>query len=148
MLGVNNCMLEVFAKSGFRVKRSTDAGVVHLSFPTGETEASRQASELRNWTAAGESIRKLLHPRSVAVIGASRTRGKLGGALLANLQRAGFNGPVYPINPAASEVMGLRCYPSGKQSARRWTSRSSRCPQSWSTARSKTALAQTCMAWW
>ena len=112
VLGDNNRMLEVFAKSGFRVKRSTDAGVVHLSFPTGETEASRQASELRNWIAAGESIRKLLHPRSVAVIGASRTRGKLGGALLANLQRAGFNGPVYPINPAASEVMGLRCYPS------------------------------------
>ena len=105
-------MLEVFAKSGFRVKRSTDAGVVHLSFPTGETEASRQASDLRNWTAAGESIRKLLHPRSVAVIGASRSHEKLGGMLVANLQRAGFNGPVYPVNPAAAEVMGLRCYPS------------------------------------
>jgi len=112
VLGDNNRMLEVFAKSGFRVKRSTDAGVVHLSFPTGETEASRQASELRNWTAAGESIRKLLHPHSVAVIGASRSRGKIGGALVANLQRAGFNGPVYPVNPAANEVMGLRCYPS------------------------------------
>jgi acetyl coenzyme A synthetase (ADP forming)-like protein len=112
VLGDNNRMLEVFAKSGFRVKRSTDAGVVHLSFPTGETEASRQASELRNWTASGESIRKLLHPRSVAVIGASRSRAKIGGILLANLQRARFNGPVYPVNPAADEVMGLRCYPS------------------------------------
>ncbi|HVA39639.1 MAG TPA: GNAT family N-acetyltransferase [Candidatus Binataceae bacterium] len=112
VLGDNNRMLEVFAKSGFRVKRSTDAGVVHLSFPTGETEASRQASDQRNWAAAGESIRKLLHPRSVAVIGASRSRGKLGGTLVANLQRAGFNGPVYPVNPVASEVMGLRCYPS------------------------------------
>jgi acetate---CoA ligase (ADP-forming) len=112
VLGDNNRMLEVFAKSGFRVKRSTDAGVVHLSFPTGETEASRQASDLRNWTAAGESIRKLLHPRSVAVIGASRSHEKLGGMLVANLQRAGFNGPVYPVNPAAAEVMGLRCYPS------------------------------------
>jgi acetate---CoA ligase (ADP-forming) len=112
VLGDNNRMLEVFAKSGFRVKRSTDAGVVHLSFPTGETEASRQASDLRNWTAAGESIRKLLRPRSVAVIGASRSHEKLGGMLVANLQRAGFNGPVYPVNPAAAEVMGLRCYPS------------------------------------
>ena len=112
VLGDNNRMLEVFAKSGLRVKRSTDAGVVHLSFPTGETEASRQASELRNWTAAGESIRKLLHPRSVAVIGASRSRDKIGGMLVANLQRAGFKGPIYPVNPAASEVMGLRCHPS------------------------------------
>ena len=65
VLGDNNRMLEVFGKSGYRVKRSTDAGVVHLSFPTGETEASRQASEQRNWAAASESIRKLLHPRSV-----------------------------------------------------------------------------------
>ncbi|MGH7914187.1 MAG: GNAT family N-acetyltransferase, partial [Candidatus Binataceae bacterium] len=112
VLGDNNRMLEVFAKSGFRVKRSIDAGVVHLSFPTGETEASRQASDLRNWSAAGESIRKLLHPRSVAVIGASRSREKIGGMLVANLQRAGFNGPVYPVNPAVGEVMGLRCYPS------------------------------------
>jgi acetate---CoA ligase (ADP-forming) len=112
VLGDNNRMLEVFAKSGFRVNRSTDAGVVHLSFPTGETEASRQASDLRNWKAAGESIRKLLYPRSVAVIGASRSREKLGGTLVANLLRAGFNGPVYPVNPAAAEVMGLRCYPS------------------------------------
>jgi acetate---CoA ligase (ADP-forming) len=112
VLGDNNRMLEVFAKSGFRVKRSTDAGVVHLSFPTGETEASRQASDLRNWKAAGESIRKLLHPRSVAVIGASRSREKLGGTLVANLRRSGFNGSVYPVNPAAGEVMGLRCYPS------------------------------------
>ncbi|HZZ08821.1 MAG TPA: GNAT family N-acetyltransferase [Candidatus Binataceae bacterium] len=112
VLGDNNRMLEVFAKSGFRVKRSTEAGVVHLSFPTVETEASRQASELRNWAAAGESIRKLLHPRSVAVVGASRSREKLGGSLIANLLRAGFNGPVYPVNPAASELMGLRCYPS------------------------------------
>jgi acetate---CoA ligase (ADP-forming) len=112
VLGDNNRMLEVFGKSGYRVKRSTDAGVVHLSFPTGETEASRQASEQRNWAAASESIRKLLHPRSVAVIGASRSRAKIGGALLANLKRAGFNGPVYPVNPAADEVMGLRCYPS------------------------------------
>jgi acetate---CoA ligase (ADP-forming) len=112
VLGDNNRMLEVFAKSGLRVKRSTDAGVVHLSFPTGETEASRQASDLRNWKAAGESIRKLLHPRSVAVIGASRSREKVGGTLVANLLRAGFNGPVYPVNPAAVEVMGLRCYPS------------------------------------
>jgi acetyl coenzyme A synthetase (ADP forming)-like protein len=112
VLGDNNRMLEVFAKSGFRVKRSADAGVVHLSFPTGETEASRQASEQRNWTAAAESIRKLLHPRSVAVIGASRSRDKIGGMLVANLQRAGFNGPIYPVNPAAGEVMGLRSYPS------------------------------------
>lgn len=112
VLGDNNRMLEVFAKSGFRVKRSAEAGVVHVTFPTGETEASRHAAESREWHAASESIRKLLHPRSVAVIGASRSHQKLGGALIANLLRSGFNGPIYPINPGAGEVMGLRCYPN------------------------------------
>jgi len=46
------------------------------------------------------------------VIGASRSREKLGGKLVANLRRARFNGPIYPVNPATVEVMGLRCYPS------------------------------------
>lgn len=112
VLGDNNRMLEVFGKSGFRVKRSTEGGSVHLSFPTGETEESRQASEMREWHAAAESIRKLLHPRSVAVVGASRSSGKIGGALIANLQRSKFTGAIYPVNPTANEVMGLRCYPS------------------------------------
>jgi acetate---CoA ligase (ADP-forming) len=112
VLGDNNRMLEVFAKSGFRVKRSTEAGIVHLSFPTGETEESRQASDIRNWRASGESIRKLLNPRSVAVIGASRSPDKVGGALLAHLRRDNFSGPIYPVNPSAAEVMGLRSYPS------------------------------------
>ncbi len=112
VLGDNNRMLEVFAKSGFRVKRSTDAGIVHLSFPTGETETSREASEMRNWIASAESIRKLLNPRAVAVIGASRSPHKIGGALVANLKRADLNGPIYPVNPAAEQVMGLRCYAS------------------------------------
>ena len=111
VLGDNNRMLEVFAKSGFRAKRSIEGGVVHLSFPTGETEQSRQASEEREWRAAGESVRKLLHPRSVAIVGASRSSEKIGGAILHNLSRARFNGPIYPVNPAAAEVMGLRCYP-------------------------------------
>lgn len=111
VLGDNNRMLEVFGKSGFRVKRSNEGGTVHLSFPTGETEESRQASETREWHAAAESIRKLLHPRSVAVIGASRSPRKIGGALVANLQRSKFTGPIYPVNATAKEAMGLRCYP-------------------------------------
>jgi acetate---CoA ligase (ADP-forming) len=112
VLGDNNRMLEVFAKSGFRTKRSIEGGVVHLSFPTGETEQSRHASEERQWLAASESVRKLLHPRSVAVIGASRSPEKIGGAIVHNLRRGNFNGPIYPVNPGTGEVMGLRCYPS------------------------------------
>jgi len=111
VLGENNRMLQVFATSGFVVTSSTEAGVVHLSFPTEETERAREAAHTRERIAAAESVRALLHPRSVAVVGASRRAGTIGAALVANLKGAGFAGPIYPINPSAGEIQGLRAYP-------------------------------------
>ncbi len=51
-------------------------------------------------------------PASIAVIGASRDPGKLGYAVLANLKEGGFAGPLYPVNPQADEILGLRAYPT------------------------------------
>lgn len=51
-------------------------------------------------------------PRGVAVIGASRDPSKLGYAVLNNVARHGYTGPVYPVNPKADEILGLKCYPS------------------------------------
>ncbi|MBI5956466.1 MAG: CoA-binding protein, partial [Chloroflexi bacterium] len=51
-------------------------------------------------------------PRSVAVIGAAREPGKLGYGVLSNIQQYGYRGSIYPINPKAQEILGLRCYPS------------------------------------
>ncbi|MGC9307889.1 MAG: acetate--CoA ligase family protein [Thermoplasmatota archaeon] len=55
-------------------------------------------------------LKKLLQPDSVAVVGASRTPGKVGNIILENLAK--FKGDVYPINPATDEIMGLPCYGS------------------------------------
>jgi len=112
VLGENNQMLEVFAKSGFKVKRSLESGVFHVTFPTEETERSRTASQLRERNATAQSVRSFLSPRSVAVVGASRHPGTIGAALVANLKRDGFTGPIYPVNPSAQEIDGLRAYPS------------------------------------
>ncbi len=54
----------------------------------------------------------LFNPESIAIIGASRTEGKLGYAILANTIESGFAGPIYPINPSAGEILGRRAYPS------------------------------------
>lgn len=54
----------------------------------------------------------LFAPRAIAVVGASRDEGKVGHAVLANLQNGGFAGPVYPVNPHATEILGMRAYPS------------------------------------
>ncbi len=52
------------------------------------------------------------NPQAVAIVGASRTPGKLGYAVLHNVVRYGYQGSIYPINPSADEILGLRCYPS------------------------------------
>jgi len=108
VLGDNNRMLEVFAKSGFRVKRASAAGVIHLAFPTAETEEFVAASDAREREAAARSVAWILRPKSVAIIGASRDRTKIGGAILANLRDGGFTGALYPVNHAAVEVQGIR----------------------------------------
>ena len=54
----------------------------------------------------------LFRPRSVAIIGASRTPGKVGHILTKNIIESGFQGDVYPINPNADEILGKNCYPS------------------------------------
>lgn len=53
----------------------------------------------------------LFSPKSIAVIGASRTEGKLGYAVLSNIIESGFKGEIYPVNPKADEILGLQCYP-------------------------------------
>lgn len=58
------------------------------------------------------SIKQLMEPGSIAVIGASRNPSKLGAIILRNLVNLGFNGRIYPVNPNASEIMGLKAYPS------------------------------------
>jgi acetyltransferase len=59
-----------------------------------------------------ENLWAILRPRSVAVIGASRDPSKIGSRILRNILSSGFRGAVYPVNPNASEVLGLRCYAS------------------------------------
>ena len=61
---------------------------------------------------AKEALDKILMPGSVAVIGASTDPFKWGNMLLAAIQKGGFEGEIYPINPRAEEILGLKCYPS------------------------------------
>ena len=56
------------------------------------------------------SLTPIFKPKSVAVIGASTAPGKLGHDILANLKNGGFPGPLYPINPKADEILGLKVY--------------------------------------
>jgi acetate---CoA ligase (ADP-forming) len=59
-------------------------------------------------------LKALLEPDSIAVIGASRSPGKVGNRVLTNLVNSGFAGTIVPVNPSADAVLGRRCYPSLK----------------------------------
>jgi acetyltransferase len=54
----------------------------------------------------------IFKPRSVAVIGASSREGSVGRALFANILFNGYTGIVYPVNPKAKSVLGVKAYPS------------------------------------
>jgi acetyltransferase len=56
-------------------------------------------------------LSSLFYPRSIAVIGASRQPGSVGNSLLANLLMNRYQGVIYPVNPMARSVLGIKCYP-------------------------------------
>jgi acyl-CoA synthetase (NDP forming) len=58
------------------------------------------------------SLRHVLAPASVAVIGASRRPGSIGRAILQNIVTGGFSGPLYAVNPAGTQLDGVPCVPS------------------------------------
>lgn len=108
----NRKMIGVFTAAGFQATTRFADGVVEVRLglvPTPEAEA---AIEDRARRAASEAVRRLLSPRSVAVIGASRRPGSIGHELLRNLQRSGFEGPIWPVNPHADHVGSVRAVES------------------------------------
>ncbi|MBI4260322.1 MAG: GNAT family N-acetyltransferase, partial [Actinobacteria bacterium] len=112
VLPENHRMVEVFRESGFQVQMRSEPGTIFVEFPTSLTEGTLDRFEQRERVAAVAATRSLLAPRSVAVIGASRTRGTIGGEVFHNLLEQGYNGPVYPVNPKAEVVQSVAAYPS------------------------------------
>ncbi len=112
VLGENQSMLRVFIDAGYEVTREFSSGVVDLGFDIRPTASSLAVITSREHRAESRSIARLLSPRAVAVIGASNETHKLGHAVLMNLLRGGFTGPVFPVNPETHSVQGVRAYRS------------------------------------
>jgi acyl-CoA synthetase (NDP forming)/GNAT superfamily N-acetyltransferase len=117
-LSENSPMLRVFADAGLPVQRSLVDDVYAFTFPLPVDEADAALGTYRDTVAVRErsadvaSMRPMLAPASVAVIGASRRPGSVGRVILQNIISGGFPGPVYPVNPLAAELDGVPCIPS------------------------------------
>ena len=62
--------------------------------------------DFRDHTAVGPSLRPVLEPDSVAVVGASAREGSIGGAVFRNIVEAGYTGSVFPVNRSGEPVAG------------------------------------------
>lgn len=59
-----------------------------------------------------KEFESIFHPRSIAIAGVSKDKGKVGTMMLHNFLAAGFKGSIYPVNPAGGSIQGLRIYPN------------------------------------
>ncbi len=112
LLSSNYAMLKVFRESGFHIAVSVEAGQLRVTFPTSFTNDAIDKFEHRESIASINALKLFFNPRGVAVVGASRERGTIGGEVFHKLLSYGFQGPVYPVNPAAEVVQCVTAYAS------------------------------------
>lgn len=112
VLPYNRKMIEVFVDSGFGVRQRPEDGVVGFEISLAATPQSAERAAERARHAATASMQAFFEPRSVAVVGADRERGRIGSEILHNLCSSGFRGAIFPVNPHADTIQTLRCFPS------------------------------------
>ncbi|WP_030167951.1 MULTISPECIES: GNAT family N-acetyltransferase [Actinomycetes] len=111
VLDENLPMLRTFQSSGYRVEFGEVGDVRHVELAVDPRRQVLARSDRRERVAIQSSLHPLFAPRSVAVVGASRNEHTVGNAILRNLLNS-FRGPLYAVNPHASEIDGVRAVAS------------------------------------
>jgi acetate---CoA ligase (ADP-forming) len=112
VLQENTRMLRVFEESGFNMVRRYQEGVYEIDFDLEHQEEFSKRQAIREHIARSTGMRRIMYPRTVAVIGASRDSESVGGKVFRNLLYNNFGGTLFPVNPRASSINGVLCYPS------------------------------------
>ncbi len=108
----NLAMREVFRESGFTSHEAYEGDDMEVELSLIPTEKTVTCAEVRERLATTASLQPFFHPRSVAVIGASRDPLSIGYRLLDALRINRFQGVIYPVNPHALEIAGVPVHPS------------------------------------
>ena len=106
----NATMLGVFRDAGFAVTRAGEGGELEIRFAIAPTDTYREHVAERDHVAVRASLEPFFQPRSVAVVGASKRRGSIGGELFRNILTGDFAGSVYPVNRKGDSVAGVHGY--------------------------------------
>ena len=110
VLQENDTMLRVFRNAGFAVTRAGEGGELEIRLAIAPTDAYQEHVAERDHVAVRASLEPFFHPRSVAVVGASKRRGSIGGELFRNVLTGDFAGSVYPVNRKGDAVAGVHGY--------------------------------------
>jgi acetate---CoA ligase (ADP-forming) len=108
VMDTNQAMLAVFSRAGFGVRSRLDFDELLVSLDIQPTEAVREKTDERDHLGVVASLRPILAPASVAVVGASNEPGSRGGDLFANLIAGGFLGTAIPVNRSGGVVRSVR----------------------------------------
>ncbi|MFF0204288.1 GNAT family N-acetyltransferase [Streptomyces sp. NPDC005017] len=111
-LSENYEVLRLFVDLGLRVSRRFDGPEVRCTVGLDADDAYLSAVEARGSRADVASLRPLLRPEVVAVVGAGRRPGSVGRAVLHHLRTGGFTRRLFAVNPAADAILGVPCHPS------------------------------------
>lgn len=110
VLPENRAMLSVFTEAGFDVRRQFDDGVILVDFAIAPTARTAEVRAERERRAEARTAERLLNPRTIMVVGASRDRTHMGAQLIRGILASGFEGSIFPVNPEAYEISGLKAY--------------------------------------
>jgi acetyl coenzyme A synthetase (ADP forming)-like protein len=112
VLQENEPMMYVFQNYGFHMKRETKNNVYLITFPLTKTPEVIKKKEERARSATLNSLRSIMKPDSVAVIGASNRPGSLGQLVFQSVLQSGFTGTAYPVTASSNSVMSVKAYKS------------------------------------
>ncbi|MFC4466920.1 GNAT family N-acetyltransferase [Streptomyces xiangluensis] len=111
-LSENNEVLRLFADLGLRTARRFEGPEVRCTIELDQSDTYLTAVEERGRAADVVSLKPLLRPEVVAVVGAGRKPGSVGRAVLHQLHAGGYTGRLFAVNPAAHSILGVPCHPS------------------------------------
>jgi acetate---CoA ligase (ADP-forming) len=108
VMGENRPMLHVFGNAGFGVRRASTGGIVHLALDLTPTVTLAERIDDRTHAATVASLRALMAPASIAVVGASAREGSVGGAIFRGIVEGGYRGVATPVHPDLGVVGSMR----------------------------------------
>jgi acyl-CoA synthetase (NDP forming)/GNAT superfamily N-acetyltransferase len=112
VLEQNTHMLNILTSTGLRTTSANHDGTVRIEIDLRPTAKYRELCDEREASAEVASTTAILRPRTIAVVGAGRKRGSAGHEVVRSILAGDFSGTVYPVNPSAPSICGVKAFAS------------------------------------